>query len=68
MSYILCVRNEIDTSGFDLSKLPPYVQEMSGQQMRDYLGDIRDVANAITRDMDRFFEKIKGAPERDDAR
>ena len=68
VSYILCVRNEIDTSGFDLSKLPPYVQEMSGQQMRDYLGDIRDVANAITRDMDRFFEKIKGAPERDDAR
>ena len=68
VSYILCVRNELDTSGFDLSNLPPYVQEMTGQQMREYLGDIRDVANAVTRDMDRFFEKIKGAPERDDAR
>ena len=68
VSYILCVRNQIDTSDFDFSKLPPYVQEMNGQQMREYLGDIRDVANAITRDMDRFFEKMKGAPERDDAR
>ena len=67
-SYILCVRNEVDTSGFEISKLPTYVQEMNGQQMREYLGDIRDVANAITRDMDRFFEKIKGVPERDEAR
>ena len=68
VSYILCVRNQIDTSDFDFSKLPSYIQEMNGQQMREYLGDIRDVANEITRDMDRFFEKMKGAPERDDAR
>ena len=65
---ILGKRNEIDVRTFDFGEKPAMLKDMDGKQVRSFLGDVREVANAITRDMDRFFEKVKGVPDKADAR
>ena len=67
-AYILGKRNEIDVRTFDFGEKPAMLKDMDGKQVRSFLGDVREVANAITRDMDRFFEKVKGVPDKADAR
>ena len=67
-AYVLCVRNGVDTAGFDFSKQPVSVKEMDETQIKAVLAKIRSVANAISQDMEKHFEKLKEAQSRDDAR
>ena len=62
---------ELDFTGWTLmnrGERVGTVTGMDGKQVRSFLGDVREVANAITRDMGRFFEKVKGIPDKADAR
>lgn len=68
VAYILARRNDLDVSTFDFGVKPAMLRNMNSQQIRDFLSDVREVANTITRDMDRYFEKLKGVPEKDEAR
>ena len=67
-AYVLCVRNGIDTAAFDFSKQPVTVRDMDETQIKAVLGKIRSVANTISQDMEKHFEKVKEAQSRDDAR
>ena len=68
VAYILCQRNGIDTASFDFSESPTSVREMDEAGFKQWLGTIRDISNTISQDMERFFEKLKGVPARDEAR
>ena len=67
-AYVLCVRNGIDTADFDFSKQPETLKDMDETQIKAVLAKIRSVANTISQDMEKHFEKLKEVPPRDDAR
>ena len=68
VAYILCQRNGVETAAFDFSKLPDYFAELTEIQMKDTLGKIREVSNAISADMQQFFEQQRENRSKDDAR
>lgn len=68
VSYVLCVRNHVDTAPYNFSKLPEGFAEMNEIQVKATLGKIREVSNTITGDMQKFIEQQKDARSKDDAR
>ena len=68
VSYMLCRRNEVDVSTFSFTQLPDSFSALDSRGVRSELARIRDVANSISADMDRLYEKQKDAKARDDAR
>ncbi len=67
-AYVLCVRNGIDTSAFDFSEQPVTVKDMGETEIKAVIAKIRSVANTISQDMEKHFEKLKEAQSRDDVR
>ena len=68
VSYMICRRNEVDVSTFSFTQLPDSFSALDSRGVRSELARIRDVANSISADMDRLYEKQKDAKARDDAR
>lgn len=56
VSYILCKRNGVDVGSFSFDRLPPELENMEVQSVRNELSKIRDVANEISSDMARVLE------------
>ena len=67
VSYMLCKRNGIDVSDFQFDP-PESFKALDSKGVRAELGRMRDVANSISADMDRLYEKQKDAKTHDDAR
>ena len=67
-SYMVCKRNNVDVGAFSFTDLPETFKSLDSRGVRAELGKMRDVANSITADMDRLYEKQKDAKSRDDAR
>ena len=64
-SYVICKRNGVDTEAFDFTETPKQLGAFSEEDIKAVLGKIRDISNAISQDMNRIFEKEKGASSRD---
>ena len=58
----------MDVGAFSFTDLPETFKSLDSRGVRAELGKMRDVANSITADMDRLYEKQKDAKSRDDAR
>ena len=67
VSYMLCKRNGVDVSDFQFN-LSESFASLDEKGIRAELGKMRDLANSISADMDRLFEKQKDARAKDDAR
>ena len=66
-SYILCRRFGISTDVYNFSRMPSQYANMDAKTFRAELGRIRDTANEISRDIDRFLKSpAKEKKERDD--
>ena len=59
VSYILCSRSGIDTSGFTLEKLMQGLEKRSNEDVRTILNLSRSIANGISDGIDQFFGKSK---------
>ena len=67
VSYMLCRRNGIATDNYRFEP-PESFTSLDAKGVRAALGKMRDVANSISADMDRMFEKQKEAKSREEAR
>ena len=66
-SYILCERNGFDTGDFNFDRVPERFADVDNKDVRKELGEIRDLANDISQDMNRQFEAMeKSKRSRDD--
>ena len=66
-SYILCERNGFDTGDFNFDRVPERFADVDNKEVRKELGEIRDMANEISQDMNRQFETMdKNKRSRDD--
>ena len=66
-SYILCERNGFDTGDFNFDRVPERFTDVDNKEVRKELGEIRDMANEISQDMNRQFETVdKNKRSRDD--
>ena len=66
-SYILCERNGFDTGDFNFDRVPERFADVDSKDVRKELGEIRDMANEISQDMNRQFEAMdKNKRSRDD--
>ena len=66
-SYILCERNGFDTGDFNFDRVPERFADVDNKEVRKELGEIRDMANEISQDMNRQFEAMdKNKRSRDD--
>ena len=68
VSYILCRRNHIVPQTSSFVKLPDSFTKLEEKDIRKELALIRNIANQITLDMNRVFEKQKDNMSRDEAR
>ena len=59
ISYILCQRNQVDTSTVSFEHLPESFSRLDAKDIRKELSVIRNISNQMTLDMNRFFEKQK---------
>lgn len=66
-SYILCERNGFDTGDFNFDRVPERFADVDNKDVRKELGEIRDMANEISQEMNRQFEAMdKNKRSRDD--
>ena len=66
-SYIICERNGFDTGDFNFDRVPERFTDVDNKEVRKELGEIRDMANEISQDMNRQFEAMdKNKRSRDD--
>ncbi len=66
-SYILCERNGFDVGDFNFDRVPERFADVDNKDVRKELGEIRDLANEISQDMNRQFEAMeKSKRSRDD--
>ena len=65
VSYILCSRSGIDTSGFTLDKLMQGLEKRSNEEVRTILNLSRSIANRVSDGMDQFFGKDKAMGSRE---
>ncbi len=56
-SYILCERNGFQTDNYDFANVPKYFEGDKPKDFRSSLGCVREVANEISQDMNRFMEE-----------
>ena len=70
VSYILCKRNGVSVDSYAFDKIPERYAAMEGKDFRAELGKIREVANDMSRDMNRVLEaqERKSKERSDDAR
>ena len=64
VSYMLCVRSEVDASTFDFRELPESFQSLDSRGVRAELGKMRDITNRIAQDMEHQFELQKAEKEK----
>lgn len=67
VAYLLCKRNNIDMGGYQFD-IPEAFSSLDSKGIKAELGKIRDIANSITAEMDRLYEKQKEARNKPDAR
>ena len=66
-SYILCERNGFDVGDFNFDRVSERFADVDNKDVRKELGEIRDLANDISQDMNRQFEAMeKSKRSRDD--
>ena len=68
VAYILCKRNGIEMTDYDVPSSPEKLTDLDAKAVREVLSDIREIANKITKDMERINEVRKDERPRDDAR
>ena len=68
VAYILCKRNSIEMTDDAVPAIPEDITGLDAKGIRGVLSDIREVANKITKDMERINEVRKDERPRDDAR
>lgn len=56
-AYTLCKRYGVDTQNFNFQAIPEVIGKMDSQTIREELGKIRECANQISMDMNRFLER-----------
>ena len=68
VAYIVCKRNGINAVEFKFDKTIAALSAMDDKRLKAELGKVRDIANSISSDMDRMFEKNEKEKSRDEAR
>ena len=68
VAYIICKRNGIDAVGFKFDKTIAALSSMDDKSLKAEFGKVRDIANSISSDMERMFEKNEKEKSRDEAR
>ena len=68
VAYILCKRNSIEMTDDAVPAIPEDLTGLDAKGIRGVLSDIREIANKITKDMERINEVRKDERPRDDAR
>lgn len=57
ISYIVCKKNDIETSSYDFSNLPESFANMDSKEIKNELTLIRNIANTINDRMNKSLEK-----------
>ena len=68
VAFIICKRNGIDAVGFKFDKTIAALSSMDDKSLKAEFGKVRDIANSISADMERMFEKNEKEKSRDEAR
>ena len=68
VSYMLCQRNGVSVEHFSFAEMPEEYSKMDAQSIRAEVGTIREMAGAITADMNRLFAAQEKAQKNHDAR
>ena len=68
VSYMLCQRNGVSVEHFSFAEMPEEYSKMDAQSIRAEVGTIREMARAITADMNRLFAAQEKAQKNHDAR
>lgn len=68
VAYIICKRNGINAVGFKFDETIAALSSMDDKSLKAELGKVRDIANSISSDMNRMFEKNEKEKSGDCAR
>ena len=67
-AYILCERNGFDVGSFNFDKVPEQIADMDTTETRKTLGNIREMVNEVSQEMNRQFEAMeKNSRTKDDS-